>query len=281
MTSTDQHLPHQLLPSKLSTEWTTKFLFTSFPPYDVLPHHRFRYRQRHHSTHHHHQYHYVITAIILILCFSSIPSICATRTIPLNLPFLEPDSKSSNNGDIVVLRWPHASNVVPYTPSSFVTDTLVPSDTSPHVNHHSPPLDTGQYDHDQGHNDYRHSYHHAKEAPLPPHPDYVGQAGKYTDHDDEPLHGILEEDDKVEKDWKEMKKKLRIKPINHDIFKTDGGHKATIPYKPTQPFYELQYAIDQLRRAVYKINPTKALANEAFKKFNNAVKVSCSTMCEP
>ena len=103
-------------------------------------------------------------------------------------------------------------------------------------------------------------------APLPPHPYYA----TLSSHDVDDGH----EDDSPENEWAKVRDKIRLKPINHQMFKTNGRHVPTLPYAPTQPFVELQYGIDQIRRAVHKINPMAGLANDVFKKFNIAVKVN-------
>lgn len=106
------------------------------------------------------------------------------------------------------------------------------------------------------------------EAPLPPHPYY---------RDLPSPHDIVNEDDddkSPESEWKKIREKIRLKPVNHNMFKTNGKHVPTLPYAPTQPFYEIQYGIDQIRRAVHKMHPMAGLANDVFKKFNMAVKVS-------
>lgn len=105
-----------------------------------------------------------------------------------------------------------------------------------------------------------------EQAPLPPHPYYRDLPSPSSTEDD---------DDKKdpETEWKKMREKLRLKPVNHNMFKTSGKHVPTLPYAPTQPFYELQHGIDQIRRAVHKMHPMAGLANDVFKKFNMAVKV--------
>lgn len=80
-------------------------------------------------------------------------------------------------------------------------------------------------------------------APYPPHRDYLPVPGYNPS-----IHGAnQEEEEDVVETLKKKKKKLRIKPVDHEFFKTDGKHKATLPYKPTEPFLELSRAINDVR----------------------------------
>ena len=83
---------------------------------------------------------------------------------------------------------------------------------------------------------------------LPPHPYYRDLPS--------PHHELLIDEKTPESEWEKVKEKIRLKPVNHQMFKTNGKHVPTLPYAPpTQPFYEIQYGIDQIRRAVHKMHP--------------------------
>lgn len=179
---------------------------------------------------------------------------------------------SSSNDDIVILRWPEAKRYNPgfdMTPEATERISsrldLQSSQSSPLSSdtHAVPDLLPAP--------DEMYTTQHPKIAPYPPHPDYVGNSAN-PDSDEE------DEEDDPETKWKKMRKKLSLRPVDHNFFKAGGKHTATLPYAPTQPFTDLQHAINQVRRAVYKVSPSRRLANEAFKQFNVAVKVraACS-----
>lgn len=114
-------------------------------------------------------------------------------------------------------------------------------------------------------------------APYPPHRDYLPVPG--YDPKVQDANSDAEED--VVETLKKKKKKLRIKPVNHEFFKSSGKHKATLPYKPTEPFLELSRAINDVRKAVLKIKPMKRLANQAFNQFTIGVKARIKNMRGP
>jgi hypothetical protein len=184
--------------------------------------------------------------------------------------------ESSSNNDIVVLRWPEAKH---YSPPSdmYVPEASEVISTRLGLGSNSPSSSTDSQASEQSlvpeslpaPDDINYPTENSKIAPFPPHPDYVGNSAN-ADKDDEDE----EDQNDPEVKWKKMRKKLSLRPVDHSLFKTNGKHVATLPYAPTQPFTDLQYAINQVRMAVYKISPSRRLANDAFKKFNVAVKVS-------
>lgn len=124
---------------------------------------------------------------------------------------------------------------------------------------------------DVGNQDIGRTYSSSNIAPFPPHPDYVGESASAHQQEEE------DPNEDPETKWQEVRKKLSFRPVDHSFFKTKmkpGKHNPTLPYAPTQPFTDLEYALNQVRRAVYKVSPSRRLANDAYKKFNVAVKVS-------
>ena len=175
-------------------------------------------------------------------------------------------STSTSHPNIVVLKWPEAK---PYNPSFFPLD---PDEEISVTTEASNEMERRQ--------DFAIPAVHLmvpqspdpdnpNQVPLPPHPYYRGESANPNSNNNDD-----DEEDDPETQWEKLREKIRLKPVNHHMFKTDGKHIPTLPYAPTQPLYELQYGIDQIRRAVHKINPMAGLANDVFKKFNIAVKVS-------
>lgn len=189
-----------------------------------------------------------------------------------------PLQDSSIDNDIVVLRWPEAKRYSPgselYVPEA---SEAISSRIDLRSNPQSPSSDTldasaqSLVPESLPAPEDIYTTQRSKVAPYPPHPDYVGDSANADKEDYD------EDKDDPEVKWKKMRKQLSLRPVDQNLFKTDGKHTPTLPYAPTQPFTDLQYALDQVRRAVYKISPSRRLANDAFKKFNVAVKVSdCS-----
>ena len=109
-------------------------------------------------------------------------------------------------------------------------------------------------------------------APPPPHTDYMPKKSPNQGHDlySDVLEAAFSETSKKHK----SRPLYSIKPVNHDLFKSESKLKATLPYKPTEPFLELSRAINQVRVAVLKVKPLKNMANNAFNQFTVGVKVS-------
>lgn len=122
-------------------------------------------------------------------------------------------------------------------------------------------------------------------APPPPHRDYMPRPdthpsdGHIKDDNEDPYGGLSHYSDK----HKKKRPLYSIKPVNHDLFKHEKTHKlkATLPYKPTEPFLELSRAINQVRKAVLKVKPVKAMASNAFNQFTIGVKSRIKNMRGP
>lgn len=191
----------------------------------------------------------------------------------------------SNENASVILRWPETKKLQDQSMStdltsqeSFIGSHFVASPV--HYNHlangyrrHYQPslhpnhqLDPYLQDDEGGSSPNLRTVYPKPIAPYPPHRDYV-------DHDSVHPPEDIPAKEKDKETLKKYKKYLKFKPVDHDMFKTNGKNVATLPYAPTQPFTDLQYAIDSVRRAVLKVNPMKAKANQAFKSFNKEIKV--------
>lgn len=205
------------------------------------------------------------------------------QVVVADFPSADPEASTSTSihnqhPDIVVLKWPPPKTYYPAhdLPISVTQSSLTTTTTAGYEEEEGTEVSSDQLEDRQ---DYGHAVSivvpqspdpvSPDHAPLPPHPYYR----------DLPSPHYHEDDDKSpESEWQKVKEKIRLKPVNHQMFKNKGKHVPTLPYAPTQPFYELQYGIDQIRRAVHKMHPMAGLANDVFKKFNMAVKVSESLL---
>lgn len=211
--------------------------------------------------------------LVILLIQQQIACSCQAATVSQE-ETSKHQAPSGSHPDIVVLKWPPPKT---YYPAHDLPDTVTASSS---VDDDEDVTDIGT-DQLQDRQDYGHTVNLIvpqspdpvlqHEAPLPPHPYYRDLPPPHQDDEKTP-----------ESEWEKVREKLRLKPVNHQMFKTNGKHVATLPYAPTQPFYEIQYGIDQIRRAVHKMHPMAGLANDVFKKFNMAVKVSvgrCGLLC--
>lgn len=200
------------------------------------------------------------------------------KTLGKSSALIEPLDSSNAS---VVLRWPESKKALPE--ATVATSDLSPQESTVGASfldertginypflYSSPVQRRQQNQEEEGGSAINISPRPKLLAPYPPHPAYIDEGS---------INPPVEAsgDEKNEKLLEKYKKYLSFKPVDHNMFKTDGKHVATLPYAPTQPFTDLQYAIDQVRRAVLKVNPMKAMANEAYKSFTKEIKVSTKT----
>lgn len=191
---------------------------------------------------------------------------------------------SATHPDIVVLKWPPAPT---YDPPYRTSPSIFDEDDEDNSVTNSPSTDQLEDRNDYNPGSELNAINivvpqspdpsSPNEVPLPPHPYYRDMPSVYDqkDNDDD------EDEKSPESEWQKVREKIRLKPVNHDMFKTNGKPVATLPYAPTKPFYDLQHGIDQIRRAVHKMHPMAGMANDVFKKFNSAVRTRIMNMRGP